>query len=96
MGILISSLCCVDVQIVRVKFELDDTIVKYWFQYSRYQSQIFHTIFHTIKPNDCKNLTFDAVSFFLLNARIFLVIVVPLAKIMSPVCFACSFRTSIS
>ena len=43
------------------------------------------------KPNDCKNLTFDAVSFFLLNVfnrcR--------LAKNMSLVYFI-SFRTSIS
>jgi len=39
----------------------------------------------TTKPNDCKNLTFDAVISFLLDDRIFLIAVVPLAKIMSPV-----------
>ena len=47
-----------------------------------------------IKLNDCKNLTYDTVSFLLLNDRIFLI--VPLAKIMSLICFACLFRTSIS
>jgi len=63
-------------------------------QYSRwYQSS---QIFRITKPNDYKNLTFDAVSFFLLDARIFLIAAVPLAKIMFPVSFACLFRTSIS
>jgi len=38
-------------------------------QYSRYQPS---QIFHTTKPNDCKNLTFDAVSFFL-DVQIFLI-----------------------
>jgi len=59
-------------------------------QYSRYQPS---QMFHIIKPNDCKNLTFDAVSFLVLNDRIFL-IVVPLTKIMSLVRFTCLFRTS--
>jgi len=78
MHILISSKCDVDIRIVRVKLKLDDTIVTVYLQYSRYQSsQIFH-----IKLNDCKNLTFDTISFFLLNDRIFFVII-PLAKIMS-------------
>jgi len=52
-------------------------------------------IFRTTKLNNCKNLTFDAENFFLLDDRIFL-IAVPLAKIMSRVCFACSFKTNIS
>ena len=57
-------------------------------QYSKYHpSQIFRTI-----PNDCKNLMFDAVSFFLLNDRMFLI---PLAKNMSLICFACQFKISI-
>ena len=38
------------------------------FQYSRYQ---LFQIFRTTKPNDCKNLTFDAVSFFLECSNIF-------------------------
>ena len=37
-------------------------------QYLRYQSS---QIFRTTKLNDCKNLTFNAVSFFLLDAEYF-------------------------
>jgi len=62
-------------------------------KYSRYQPS---QIFRTTKPNDCQNLTFDAVSFFLLNNEMFLIDVVSPPKNMSLVCFACSFRTSIS
>jgi len=68
MGILISSLCSnvvLYVRIVCVKLELDDAIIKDRFT-SNIQDQPSQ-IFRTTKLNDCKNLTFDAVSFFLLN-----------------------------
>jgi len=67
----------VDIRIVRASLNPDNAIVKDWLlQYSRYQpSQIFRTIKY------CKNLTFDAVSFFLLDDRMFLIAVVSLVKI---------------
>ena len=57
-------------------------------QYSKYQSQIFCTI----KPNNCKNLMFDTVASFYWTIEYFWFF--SLAKIMSLVCFTCSFRTS--
>jgi len=69
--ILVSLLCPNDIRIVRVKLKLDDRQRLVHLQYSRYQPS---QIFRTTKPNDCKNLTFNAMSFFLL-ARLFLIAV---------------------
>jgi len=66
IGILISSLCPNVVLYGLYVWNSNLTICssKVRLQYSRYKSS---QIFRMTKPNDCKNLTFDAVSFFLLN-----------------------------
>ena len=80
MSILISSLCpnvVLTYTIVHVK--LDDAIIKDCSPPIFKISTISNISYN--KPN-CKNLMFDAV-FFLLNAQIFLIALVPLTKICS-------------